>query len=63
MGLFWDLMQESQLKEHETRAGNLEERVAALEAELTRTRQILSEALRRLEGKFGDDLDGDGRIG
>lgn len=63
MGLFWDLMQESQLKEHEKRAGDLEARVVALEAELARTRQILSETLRRLESKFGEDLNDDGRIG
>lgn len=63
MGLFWDLMQQSQLHEHETRAGSLEARVAALEAELAQTRQILSEALRRLESKFGEDLDRDGRVG
>lgn len=63
MGLLWDLIQQSQLKEHETRAGSLEARVAALEAELTQTRQILSEALRRLENKFGEDLNRDGRIG
>jgi len=63
MGLFWDLMQESQLKEHAARAGNLEARVTALEAELAQTRQILAEALRRLETKFGEDLNRDGRIG
>ena len=63
MGLLWDLIQQSQLKEHETRAGSLEARVAALEAELAQTREILSEALRRLESKFGEDLDHDGRIG
>jgi hypothetical protein len=63
MGLFWDLMQQSQLKQHEERAGTLEARVAALEAELAQTRRILSEALRRLESKFGEDLDGDDRIG
>jgi uncharacterized protein involved in exopolysaccharide biosynthesis len=63
MGLFWDLIQQSQLKEHETRAGSLETRVAALEAELAQTRQVLSEALRRLESKFGEDLNNDGRLG
>ena len=63
MGLFWDLIQQSQLEEQKTRAGSLEARVAAMEAELTQTRQILSEALRRLESKFGEDWDRDGRIG
>ena len=63
MGLLWDLMQQSQLKEHEARAGDLEGRVTALEAELAQTRQILNEALRRLEKKFEEDLNRDGRIG
>lgn len=63
MGLFWDLIQQSQLQEQATRAGSLESRVATLEAELASTRQILSEALRRLETKLGEDLDRDGRIG
>jgi hypothetical protein len=63
MGLFWDLLQQSQLNEQQTRAGSLEARVAALEAELANTRQILSEALRRLESRFGEDLNSDGQIG
>ena len=63
MGLFWDLLQESKLNDHEARAGNLEQRMAALEAELAQTRKILGEALRRLETKFETDLDNDGRIG
>jgi len=63
MGLFWDLMQQSQLEEQTKRATTLDARVAALEADVARTRQILSEALRRLETKFGEDLNDDGRIG
>lgn len=63
MGLFWDLIQQSQLEEQKTRAGSLETRVAALEAELAHTRQVLWEALRRLESKFGEDWDKDGRVG
>ena len=63
MGFLWDLMQQSQLKEHESRAGTLEGRVAALEADLAETRRILSETLRRLESKLGEDLDRDGRVG
>ncbi len=63
MGLFWDLMQQSQLSDHESRAGTLEARVAALESELLQTRQILAEALKRLETRFGEDLNQDGRVG
>lgn len=63
MGLFWDLIQDTQLDKQALRAGNLESRVAALEHELAQVRQVLSEALKRLESKFGEDLDRDGRIG
>jgi len=45
------------------RTGNLEACVAALENELAQVRQVLPEALKRLESKFDEDLDRDGRIG
>lgn len=63
MGFLWDLIQHSQIEEQSKRAGTLEARVAQLESELSQVRQTLHEALRRLETRFGDDLDGDERIG
>ena len=63
MGFLWDLIQHSQIEEQSKRAGTLEARVAQLESELSQVRQTLQEALRRLETRFGDDLDGDERIG
>jgi hypothetical protein len=63
MGFLWDLIQHSQIEEQGRRAGDLESRVVRLEDELARTRQILGEALTRLEKKLGEDLDRDGRIG
>ena len=42
---------------------SLEQRVAQLETELQQTRQTLHEALRRLEARFGEDLNGDNRVG
>lgn len=63
MGLFWDLIQHAQIDEQASRTGSLEARVTALEQELGQTRQLLAEALRRLESKFGEDLDNDGRVG
>ena len=63
MGLFWDLYQQSQIGEQAQRTGSLESRVQALELELRRTRELLHEALRRLEHHVGQDLNGDGRIG
>jgi hypothetical protein len=63
MGFLWDLLQHSQIEEQSKRAGTLEARVAQLEGELLQVRQTLHEALRRLEQRFGEDLDGDGRVG
>ena len=63
MGFLWDLIQHSQIERQGQRTGSLESRVAALEAELHQTRQLLTQALERLEKKFGDDFDGDGKSG
>jgi len=63
MGFLWDLIQHSQIEEQSRRSGTLEARVAQLEGELYQVRQTLHEALRRLEHRFGEDLDGDNRVG
>ena len=63
MGFLWDLIQHSQIEEQSKRSGTLEARVAQLEGELAQVRQTLNEALRRLEHRFGEDLDGDNRVG
>ena len=63
MGFLWDLIQHSQIQQQGERTGSLESRVARLEDELRQTREMLTEALRRLETRFGDDLDRDGRVG
>ena len=63
MGFLWDLIQHSQIEDQSRRAGTLEARVSQLEGELHQVRQTLHEALRRLEQRFGEDLDGDKRIG
>jgi uncharacterized protein involved in exopolysaccharide biosynthesis len=63
MGFLWDLVQHSQIQEQGERTGSLEARVEALEVELRQTRQLLAEALKRLEDKLDDDIDGDGKVG
>ena len=63
MGLFWDLVQHSQIREQSDRTGNLESRVRRLEDELRETRRVLHEALTRLEARVGEDLNRDGKIG
>ncbi|MAT71719.1 MAG: hypothetical protein CMJ58_19605 [Planctomycetaceae bacterium] len=63
MGLFWDLMQQSQISSHDERAGALEARVVRLERELHRTQTVLHEAIKRLEIVVGEDLNRDGQLG
>ncbi len=63
MGLFWNLLQQSQISDQNSRASTLEARVARLEAELFNTQKVLTEALKILEQQSGKDINGDGKIG
>ena len=63
MGLIWDLIQHSQISSTQEKTSTLEQRVMLLEAQLERTNETLVQLLRALERRFGEDLDGDNRIG
>jgi hypothetical protein len=63
MGLIWNLIQHGQIQDNRGKSESLERRVAELEEELRRTNDTLMSLLRALETRFGDDLDGDGRVG
>ena len=63
MGLFWDLLQQSQISDQKSTARSLEQRVAALEANLYETQRLQRHLLEILERHFNADLDGDGKIG
>jgi hypothetical protein len=63
MGLFWDLIQQSQISEQRSKATSLEGRVAELERELNQTKQTVRGLLKILEAHFGEDIDKDGKIG
>lgn len=63
MGLFWDLIQQSEIEEQKGKADSLEERVAILETELTNTKALLIKTLHALEEHAGQDIDNDGEIG
>ncbi len=52
MGLFWDLIQQSQLSEQSSRASSLEQRVEHLERDLAGTRKVVHVLLERLESLF-----------
>lgn len=63
MGFIWDMIQQGQISDQQSRADSLEDRVESLEAELQATREALVEIVRRLENRLGEDFDGDGRVG
>jgi hypothetical protein len=63
MGLFWDLIQQSQISQQRDHAGSLEMRVVQLERELAETWRIQNQLLLRLETRLGEDLNSDGRVG
>jgi hypothetical protein len=63
MGLFWDLIQQSQIGAQHASSESLEGRVAALESQLRDTQRLVHSLLEVLEERFGQDIDGDGRIG
>lgn len=68
--MLWDLIQQVQIsaadskgKEATNRAELLERRVLRLEEELLNTRGQLRRLTEILEERFGEDLNGDGRVG
>ena len=63
MGLFWDLIQQSQISDQKQRTSSLDERVARLEGDLRSTQRLVRQLLEVLEKRFGEDIDGDGRVG
>lgn len=63
MGLFWDLIQQSELDEQKGKADSLDERVTQLESELEKTKALLLKTLKLLETHSGTDINDDGQIG
>ena len=62
MGLFWDLIQQSQISNQREHHDSLDERVRYLERDIGELKQIQLRLLQTLESHFGRDIDGDGRI-
>ena len=63
MGLFWDLIQQSQISDQRGKTDSLETRVVNLEIELRRTQETLHSLIQLLERQFGQDIVRDGRVG
>ena len=63
MGIFWDLLQEDELKKQQKQADSIEDRVEQLESELAKTKDLLRKTLEALETHVQIDIDGDGKLG
>ncbi len=63
MGLFWDLIQQSQISDQRGKSESLDARVRLLEGELQRTQSTLHDLVVLLERRFGEDINADGKIG
>lgn len=63
MGIFWDLLQEDELKKQQQQADGLEDLVLMLETQLTKTKELLRKTLEALEKHVEIDSDGDGKLG
>jgi len=63
MGLFWNLIQQSQISNQNERASSLEARVQHLEIELRKMQELLIKTLTTLEEMTDKDINNDGRIG
>ena len=63
MGLFWDLIQQSQISSQSSQTDSLERRVAELERQADAMNRLLREMVTRLEQRLGEDVNRDGRIG
>ena len=63
MGLFWDLIQQSQISSQSSQTDSLERRVAELERQVDAMNHLLRELVTRLEQRLGEDVNRDGRIG
>jgi len=63
VGLFWDLLQQSQIERQADRAEDLSDRISNVEIGLRETRKLLREVIARLEKHVQADLNEDGQIG
>lgn len=63
MGLLWDLMQNSAISRQRRKSSSQEGRITELETEVDELKKLLKAVVERLERRFGEDLDRDGKIG
>lgn len=63
MGMLWEMAQQGQQRRTAAAASSLDQRVSEIEDRLQAQTELLSMLVRRLEQRFGEDLDEDQRVG
>ena len=63
MGMLWEMAQQGQQRRTAAAASSLDQRVSELEEQLQAQTDLLSMLVRKLEQRFGEDLDEDQRVG
>ncbi len=63
MGIFWELLQQSEIQKQSDKSKSLEDRIAFLENDLDQTKQLLQKTLEALESHLQQDIDGNGITG
>ena len=62
MGIFWDLIPQSEIQKQSEEANDLEAKVLILEKELNDAKMLLRQTLFILEKHIGKDIDSDGKL-
>ena len=63
MGVLWEVVQTGLMYGQKRKSDSVEDRVRALEEQLTLTQNTLRALVKKLEEMRGEDIDHDGRIG
>ena len=63
MGILWEVVQTGLMYGQKRKSDSVEDRVQALEDQLTLTQNTLRELVKKIEEIHGLDIDGDGTIG
>lgn len=63
MGILWEVVQTGLMYGQKRKSDSIQDRVQALEDQLTLTQNTLRELVKKIEEIHGLDIDGDGRVG
>jgi hypothetical protein len=63
MGVLWEIIQSGLMYGHYRKSNTMEDRLAFVEQQLTRTQETMKNLVKKLEEIHGLDIDEDGSIG